>query len=99
MSGPNVIMGRGRSETILKVRTSRIYVRHSNCPPHYRWRPCVELAAMASEIISDRDVWSAIRYLAPESDHTESDIAATIAMLSIICVVCVVIVLLHLRGL
>jgi hypothetical protein len=52
-----------------------------------------------SEIISDREIWSAIRYLDPESDHTASNIAATIAALSIVCIVCVVIVLLHLRGL
>ena len=52
-----------------------------------------------SEIISDREVWSAIRYLDPESDHTDCNIAATIAALSIVCIVCVVIVLLHLRGL
>jgi hypothetical protein len=52
-----------------------------------------------SEIISDREVWSTIRYLDPESDHTDSNIAATIAVLSIVCTLCVVIVLLHLRGL
>jgi hypothetical protein len=48
-----------------------------------------------SEIISDREVWSAIRYLDPESDHRESDIAAAIAVLAIICILCMVIVYLH----
>jgi hypothetical protein len=52
-----------------------------------------------SEIISDREVWPAIRYLDPESDHTDCNIAATIAVLSIVCIVGVVIALLHLRGL
>ncbi len=51
------------------------------------------------EIISDRDVWSAIRYLDPELDHRESDFAAAIAVLAIVCTLCIVIVLLHLRGL
>jgi hypothetical protein len=52
-----------------------------------------------SEVISDREVWPAIRYLDPESDHTDCNIAATIAVLSIVCIVCVVVALLHLRGL
>ena len=51
-----------------------------------------------SEIISDREIWSAIRYLDPESDPTDRNIAATIAVLSIVCIVDVVIALLHLRG-
>jgi hypothetical protein len=55
--------------------------------------------ATESEIISDREVWPAIRYLDPESDHTDCNIAATIAVLSIVCIVGVVIALLHLRGL
>jgi hypothetical protein len=50
-----------------------------------------------SEIISDREVWSAIRYLDPESesDRRKSDIAAAIAVLAIICMLCTVIVYLH----
>jgi hypothetical protein len=51
-----------------------------------------------SEIISDREIWPAIRYLDPESDPTDRNIAATIAVLSIVCIVDVVIALLHLRG-
>jgi hypothetical protein len=50
-------------------------------------------------IISDREVWFAIRYLDPESDHRESEIAATIAVSAIVFIVCIVCVLLHLRGL
>ena len=50
-------------------------------------------------IISDREVWSAIRYLDPESDHGESDIAAAIGLLAVVCIVCIVCVLLHSRGL
>ena len=38
-----------------------------------------------SEIISDREIWSAIRYLDPESDHRECDIAATVAIVAVIC--------------
>jgi hypothetical protein len=51
-----------------------------------------------SEIISERQIWSAIRYLDPESEHRESDVAAAIAVLALVCILCMVIVLLHLRG-
>ena len=47
------------------------------------------------EIISDGVVWSAIRYLDPESDHRECDIAAAIAVLAIVAIVCMVIVFLQ----
>ena len=46
-------------------------------------------------IISDGEVWSAIRYLDPESDHRECDIAAAIAVLAIVAIVCMVIVFLQ----
>ena len=52
-----------------------------------------------SEIISDREIWSAIRYLDPESDHRECDIAAAVAIVAVICIVCMVVVLVHCRGL
>jgi hypothetical protein len=50
-----------------------------------------------SEIISDREVWSAIRYLDPESqsDRRKSDIAAAISVLAIVCMYCMVIFYLH----
>jgi hypothetical protein len=50
-----------------------------------------------SEIISDREVWSAIRYLDPESEanRRQSDIAAAVAVLSIVCMLCVLIFYLH----
>jgi hypothetical protein len=51
------------------------------------------------EIISDREVWSAIRYLDPQSDHRESDIAAAIALLAVVFIVCLVCALLNSRGL
>ncbi len=47
------------------------------------------------EIISDGEVWSAIRYLDPESDHRECDIAVAIAVLAIVAIVCMVIVFLQ----
>jgi hypothetical protein len=50
-------------------------------------------------IISARELWYAIRYLDPELDRRESDIAATIGVLALVCIVSVVCVLLHLRGL
>jgi hypothetical protein len=50
-------------------------------------------------LIPDREVWFAIRYLDPESDHRECDIAAAVACLAVVCIVCMVCVLLHLRGL
>ena len=52
-----------------------------------------------SEIISDREIWSAIRYLDPESNLRECDIAATVALVAVICIVCMVVVLFHFRGL
>jgi hypothetical protein len=50
-----------------------------------------------SEIISDREVWSAILYLDPESesDRRKSDIAAVVAVFAIVCMYCVIIVYLH----
>jgi hypothetical protein len=48
-----------------------------------------------SEIISDREIWSAIRYLDPESDHRESDVATAIAVLAIVCIVSMVVVFLQ----
>ena len=52
-----------------------------------------------SETNSDREIWSAIRYLDPESDHRKCDIATTVAVLAVICIVCTVVVLFHFRGL
>jgi len=52
-----------------------------------------------SEIVSDHEIWSAIRYLDPKSDHRECDIAATVAVVAVICIVCMVVVLFHFRGL
>jgi len=52
-----------------------------------------------NEIISDREIWSAIRYLDPESAQRECDIAATVAIVALICIVCMVVVLFHFRGL
>ena len=50
-----------------------------------------------SEIISDRAVWSAIRYLDPESesDRKKSDIAAVITVLAMVCMYGLIIVYLH----
>ena len=50
-----------------------------------------------SEIISDWEVWSAIRYLDPESesDRRQSDIAVAITVVAIVCMYCVIIVYLH----
>jgi hypothetical protein len=50
-----------------------------------------------SEIISDREVWSAIHYLDPESesDRRKGNIVAAIAVLAIICMLCTVIVYLQ----
>jgi hypothetical protein len=49
--------------------------------------------ASASEIISDREVWSVIRYLDPnsKSDRRKSDIAAAVAVLAIAGMYCVII--------
>jgi hypothetical protein len=49
--------------------------------------------ANESEIVFEREVWSAIRYLDPESesDGRKGDIAAAIAVLAIVCMLCTVI--------
>jgi len=52
-----------------------------------------------SEINSDREIWSAIRYLDPESDLRACDIAAVTAVVAVICIVCMVVMLFHFRGL
>jgi hypothetical protein len=52
-----------------------------------------------SEIISDREIWSAIRYLDPQSNLRACDIAAIIAVVAVICIVCTVVMLFQFRGL
>jgi hypothetical protein len=52
-----------------------------------------------SEIISDREVCSAIRYLDPESALRECDVAAVVAVVALICIFCIVALLFHFRGL
>jgi hypothetical protein len=81
-------------------------VTHLTLPANLWWRFKVprgneQKEANDSEIISDREVWSAIRYLDPESesDRRQGDIAAAIALMAIVCIVGMVIALLHLRGL
>jgi hypothetical protein len=71
-------------------------------PANCWWRSKVprdneQKEANESEIISDRVVWSAIRYLDPESesDRRKSDIAAAITVLAIICMYGVIIVYLQ----
>lgn len=39
--------------------------------------------AKHSEIISDREIWAAIRYLDPELDQRENDVAVAIVVLAI----------------
>jgi hypothetical protein len=53
--------------------------------------------ANESEIVFDREVWCAIRYLDPESesDRRKGDVAAAIAVLAIVCILCTVIFYLH----
>ena len=53
-----------------------------------------EKEANDSEIISDSEIWSAIRYLDPELDRRESDIAAAIAVLAMVCVIALIVVFL-----
>ena len=50
------------------------------------------------ETVSDDEIWSAIRYLEPETKETGHNIAVTITLIAIfaICLACIVF---HLRGL
>ena len=48
-----------------------------------------------SEIISDGDVWSAIRYLDPELDHSDNDVTVAIVVLAIASVLSMIILFVH----
>jgi len=48
-----------------------------------------------SEIISDREIWSAIRYLDPELDHTDNDVTVAIVVLAISSLLSMIILLVH----
>jgi hypothetical protein len=48
-----------------------------------------------SEIISDREIWSAIRYLDPELDQTESEVVVAIVVLAIACILGLVLLFVH----
>jgi hypothetical protein len=48
-----------------------------------------------SEIISDREIWSAIRYLDPELDQGDSDVTVAIVVLAIACILGMVILFVH----
>jgi hypothetical protein len=52
-------------------------------------------AANHSEIISDREIWSAIRYLDSELDQRESDVAVAIVVLAIASILGMVILFVH----
>jgi len=49
--------------------------------------------------VSDQEIWSAIRYLDPETTETEHNLAVTITLIAIfsICLACWIVF--HLRGL
>jgi len=52
------------------------------------------------EMISDRELWSVIRYLDPESDRCLSDLAVIVlSLLAFASIVCILWLMLHLRGL
>jgi hypothetical protein len=48
-----------------------------------------------NEIISDREIWSSIRYLDPELDQRESDVAIAIVVLAIASILGMVILFVH----
>jgi hypothetical protein len=48
-----------------------------------------------SEIISDGEVWSAIRYLDPELDHRDNDVTVAIVVLAIASVLSMIIFFVH----
>ena len=48
-----------------------------------------------SEIISDGEVWSAIRYLDPELDHRDNDVTIAIVVLAIASVLSMIILFVH----
>ena len=48
-----------------------------------------------SEIISDREIWSAIRHLDPELDHRDNDVTVAIVVLAIASVLSMIILLVH----
>jgi hypothetical protein len=48
-----------------------------------------------SEIISDGEVWSAIRYLDPELDYRDNDVTVAIVVLAIASVLGMIILFVH----
>jgi len=48
-----------------------------------------------SEIISDGEVWSAIRYLDPELDHRDNDVTVAIVVLAISSLLSTIMLLVH----
>ena len=48
-----------------------------------------------SEIISDREIWSAIRYLDSELDQRENDVAVAIVVLALASILGMVILFVH----
>ena len=48
-----------------------------------------------SEIISDGEVWSAIRYLDPELDHRDNDVMVAIVVLAIASVLSMIMFIVH----
>jgi hypothetical protein len=47
------------------------------------------------EIIYDREIWSAIRYLDPELDYRESDVTVAIVVLAIASILGMIILFIH----
>jgi len=48
-----------------------------------------------SEIISDRTIWFAIRYLDPELDHRDNDVTVAIVVLAISSLLSMIMLLVH----
>ena len=48
-----------------------------------------------SEIISDGEAWSAIRYLDPELDHRDNDVTVAIVVLAISSLLSTIMLLVH----
>jgi hypothetical protein len=50
------------------------------------------------ELLNSEDVWNAIRYLDPDSDHKGSDLPAVITVLLVALLISAVTLCLHFRG-
>jgi hypothetical protein len=59
----------------------------------------VSKKALDRGVVSDREVWAAIRYLDPQSERNRSDFVIIVVLFAAVSLLTVVLVLMRVRGL